>query len=536
MKKISFDFDNTIAMGYMELSVDPQKPVFQGYNDKIIKKIKKHIKNGDDIYIVTARTKELEGLPEFFDQNVEYHLEKLGLKNYFWPDRVIYTAARPKYEILSDLGVEKHYDDSIEEHFDGLKMDYKVIQPLDDYKDSESVGKVSIFDMSDRILILQRADKGNYWDLPGGHLKHVEIARGEQGYEDGTDREVFEETGLLLPFLKEYSVFDFDHKGITHKIHMYLSKIDSNSPDIRLDLQDHIENIDYKWVTLEELESYLPKSTTNLRKSYDILSIQDEIFEHTEPYQLKMKRKHRNMKRKLIGYGKNKHFGGGKGHSRPDYTRSKSSPAGFGGLEEQNDEKNKKKVKIKIKTIKKQLRAAIIKGNPEHLKKNPDISKKFYGEIAQILKNQGFLVDFHESEAYSWPGKPNKMVYDLWIGHSLGSDRLEGAVEGGYTRKAIGFGVPNPEKQPFLALNHPNDDPEPGKISGIEHYSLSDDMKGALLDIIDELNGDNLDEKRKKRRKKRKKSRKRRGYGGYYPYYDLYGGGDSGDSGGDGGE
>jgi acid phosphatase class B len=86
-------------------------PVFQGYNDKIIKKIKKHIKNGDDIYIVTARTKDLE--PRFPDQNVLYHLEKLGLQEYFWPDRVIYTAAGPKIKILTDLGVEKHYDDSM---------------------------------------------------------------------------------------------------------------------------------------------------------------------------------------------------------------------------------------------------------------------------------------------------------------------------------------------------------------------------------------------------------------------------------------
>jgi hypothetical protein len=238
----------------------------------------------------------------------------------------------------------------------------------------------------------------------------------------------------------------------------------------------------------------------------------------------------------MIGLGKNTHTGGGKGHSRPNYSRSKSAPAGFGVLEEENDEKSKKKVKIKIKTIKKQLRAAIIKGNPEHLKKNPDISKKFYGEIAQILKNQGFLVDFHESEAYSWPGKPNKMVYDLWIGHSLGSDRLEGAVEGGYTRKTIGFGVPNPEEQPFLALNHPNDDPKPGKISGIEHYSLSDDMKEALLDTIDELNDENLDEKRKKRRKKRKKSRKKHYHWNVGHWYYGGGYGDTADSGGDGGE
>ena len=68
MKKISFDFDNTIAMSYMTYDGERPIPIFQSYNDKIIKKIKKHIKNGDDIYIVTARTKEFE--PDFPDQNV----------------------------------------------------------------------------------------------------------------------------------------------------------------------------------------------------------------------------------------------------------------------------------------------------------------------------------------------------------------------------------------------------------------------------------------------------------------------------------
>ncbi len=77
--------------------------------------------------------------------------------------------------------------------------------------------------------------------LTGGHLKNVELARGEQGYEDGTEREVFEETGIMLPFAKEFMVYDFVHKGITHKIHMYLSRVEVIAPDVRLDLQDHVE-------------------------------------------------------------------------------------------------------------------------------------------------------------------------------------------------------------------------------------------------------------------------------------------------------
>lgn len=332
MKKISFDFDNTIAMSFMTYIDEKPIPVFQSYNDKIVDKIKEHIDSGDDIYIVTARTKSLER--HFPEQTVEKHLEKLGLKEYFWPDRVIFTDAGPKIDILHDLGVEKHYDDSIEEHFDGLRAKYEVIQPLDEFKDSETVGKAVIYDKSGRILILQRSDEGHLWDLPGGHLKNVEVARGEQGLDDGTEREVFEETGIMVPFLKGFMVYDFTHKGITHKIHMFLSRLDEDSPNIRLDLQDHIENIDYKWVSLEELEDKMSKSTTNLRKAYDELSLSGEMLSETEAYQLKVMKKHRNMKKKLLGMGKNKHFGGGKGHSRPSMERSKSAPAGFGALGE----------------------------------------------------------------------------------------------------------------------------------------------------------------------------------------------------------
>ena len=146
--------------------------------------------------------------------------------------------------------------------------------------------------------------------------------------------------------------YDFNHKGVVHEINMFLSKIDGKEPYVMLDLQDHIENIDYKWVKLADLGEYLGRSTTNLRKAYDELIIKDQIFEENEPFQLKMKKKHRNGKRRLVGFGKNKHFGGGKGHSRPKMTRSKSAPAGFGVLEEENDEKSKKKVKIKVKTSK----------------------------------------------------------------------------------------------------------------------------------------------------------------------------------------
>ena len=364
MKIITFDFDNTIAMSYMDTRGDTAKPVFQQYNDEIVEKIKKNIDKGNEVYIVTSRKENLESY--FPKQSIPYHLKQLGLDGYFLPDRLFYTNGKSKYPILLKLKTEMHYDDDIEEHHDALDGQYTIKQPLDGFDDSDIVGKTVIFDDLDNILILQRSDEGHYWDLPGGHIKNIEVSRVPDGLKDGTEREIFEETGLLVPFLKEFIQYDFNHRGIVHQINVFLSKIDAKSPHVMLDLQDHIENIDYKWVKLADLEPLLDRCTTNLRKAHAELSIKDEIFEQNEPFQRAMKKKHRKMKKRLVGLGKNKHFGGGKGHSKPNYRRSKSAPPLGETIGDEkwpkkyfreiklieNDEKSKKKVKIKVKIAK----------------------------------------------------------------------------------------------------------------------------------------------------------------------------------------
>jgi len=95
------------------------------------------------------------------------------------------------------------------------------------------------------------------------------------------------------------------------------------------------------------------------------LSVKDKILDEAEIYQLRMRKKHKEAKKKLIGYGKNKHTGGGKGHSKPNYSRSRAAPPLGETIGDEkwpkkyfreiklieNDEKNKKKVKIKVKKV-----------------------------------------------------------------------------------------------------------------------------------------------------------------------------------------
>lgn len=106
-------------------------------------------------------------------------------------------------------------------------------------------------------------------------------------------------------------------------------------------MQKFQENSEFRWVFLDEMYKYAKNGTQVLRKSVELAKNAGLINEESR-YQQTVKKKHRKAKEKLVGLGKNKHFGGGKGHSRPKMNRSKSAPAGFGALEEKNDKKNTK--------------------------------------------------------------------------------------------------------------------------------------------------------------------------------------------------
>jgi len=345
-KTVTFDFDNTIAMSHMDLSSEDVEYIFDGYNKPIINLIKKYINDGYDVHIVTSRHESKEGM--FPDDTVRKHLDKLSLSHYFTPERVHYTNGSPKTETLNKLGSTLHYDDDMEEHignFGGIP----VKNPYDSYPDTEHVAKVVIFDMNDNILLLKRTDAGAAWDIPGGHLKDIEVNRGESGFEEGLEREVAEETGLILPFAKKIGQSDFTWKGKTSKIAIYLSKFNTSMPNVNLNMQDHMENSEYKWVGMDEMFKFAKNGTQVLQTAIEFAKNHGILAEESR-WQLAQRRNHSKMKRKLVGMGKNKHFGGGKGHSRPKMSRSKSAPAAFGVLEE---EKPQKKHKIRVKIARK---------------------------------------------------------------------------------------------------------------------------------------------------------------------------------------
>lgn len=101
---------------------------------------------------------------------------------------------------------------------------------------------------TNKVLLLQRNDGNNVWEIPGGKRENNE------DIVDALKREVQEETGLII---NEYKL-------------VYVSPIFENHPFLKpflnigylcfvenSDVLISNEHLDYKWVRVEELVSYL---------------------------------------------------------------------------------------------------------------------------------------------------------------------------------------------------------------------------------------------------------------------------------------
>ena len=123
----------------------------------------------------------------------------------------------------------------------------------------------------DKFLILKKSpDDYNYpnkWSFCSGFIKEFEAA------EDSCLREIKEETGLDATIVKEGGIIEVIDKknGKRWIIAMYLCEVDKR--DVKL---CH-ENVEFKWVGLDELDGYefVPGLAKDL-KSLGLMNEKDE--------------------------------------------------------------------------------------------------------------------------------------------------------------------------------------------------------------------------------------------------------------------
>jgi len=187
---------------------------------------------------------------------------------------------------------------SAEEDWESL-YDDDILQ--EEAKDVNKFAKVVILNKNNQILLLKRSDKPYNWDLPGGHLK-----KGEE-FASAAKRETKEETNLIISGLK--------HVKTVENLRFY--KTNNYKGQIKLDFD---ENTDYKWVKTDNLDDF------KMKRGFKA-EIKDIIGTIKEDFQQKVKKKHRKMKLRLIGMGKNKDKYG----KKTSYNRAKSAPPGAGG-------------------------------------------------------------------------------------------------------------------------------------------------------------------------------------------------------------
>jgi 8-oxo-dGTP pyrophosphatase MutT (NUDIX family) len=347
--KVSFDWDNTISMSYLdEDSVEP-KFIHQGYNQEFIDKMMNYIKEGHEVWIITSRVRDLED--EFPNERITWHLKTLGIINYFPPERIIYTNRELKAPTLLHLGIDLHHDDDVEEILACREAGIDCVKALEVHPDSPVVGKGIICDSSGLILLLKRTDGKQKWDIPGGHIKEVELERGYQGLEDSYEREIAEETGLLVPNQQEFYRFNNHFNNKHNEIVVFYTHFPTETPPVDLGIQDLQENSEFVWVRKEDLHMYLNHATEVAIEAIEYWLKMDHEMLNEGAYLATQDKQWSKMKKRLVGMGKNKDFGGGKGYTRPSFKKSKASSPDFAVLEEEKEEKKTVKVKINKKKV-----------------------------------------------------------------------------------------------------------------------------------------------------------------------------------------
>jgi len=335
---ITFDFDQTIVKSFLNKTADGEEIYqFGGVNKEIVKRIKSFKQAGKTVFIVTSRQNYLEE----GDNSVKSLLKRLNIE----VDGVFYTNGEPKAQKLYELGSELHFDDNPEEReaieaYKKLHKDFKITakDPNELIEDIDVVAKGVIITADGLILCAQRSDSYE-WDAPGGHL----MAGEEANY--AFWRETKEELGLEVTEVQFLDKTETTWKGVTKDTYYFVGRTDYSGDELEGVINLQWEVSDYLCDSYEEVMRKVGgNSTQHLTAVLQLVQHQQELIESRQPHS----KNHRVKKKRIIGLGGSKTTGA-KGLKRvSDFRRSKSAPAGFGVLEEDDAEKPKRKFKLSI--------------------------------------------------------------------------------------------------------------------------------------------------------------------------------------------
>ena len=160
-------------------------------------------------------------------------------------------------------------------------------------------------------------------------------------------REVKEELGFEVQEVQYLDTLEISWKGKDKLGHYFFGRIDKTSDELEGFIELQWEVADYFCGTYEEvMEKMSGNATQNLINTMQMIEMQKDLIESYQPHS----KNHAVKKRRIVGLGGAKSTGA-KGLKRvKNFKRSKSAPAGFGVLEEDEGEKPQKKIKIKIKS------------------------------------------------------------------------------------------------------------------------------------------------------------------------------------------
>jgi 8-oxo-dGTP diphosphatase len=144
-----------------------------------------------------------------------------------------------------------------------------------DYPDRPIVGVGAVIIHDARALIVQRAGeprKGE-WTVPGGMLEVGETLR------SGTEREVLEETGLVVKAGPVVDVFESIWPDATGKTQFHYVLIDFLCGYVSGELKAATDVADARWVTFEELDDLqlIGKTADAIRAGFAMREVEAQM-------------------------------------------------------------------------------------------------------------------------------------------------------------------------------------------------------------------------------------------------------------------